>query len=316
MKDGEHIRPLAEFSAVSKWYGPVIALNNVAARLVPGTTGLVGPNGAGKSTFIKLLTGLLKPSLGDVRVRGLDAWSSAAKRHVGYCPDADAFYEEMSGRAFVRTMARLHGLPKRAAADRTQEVLEMVGMSARADRPLGSYSRGMRQRTKLAQALVHDPDFLVLDEPLNGVDPVGRLELVRLFRGLAGCGKAILISSHILDEIDALADRILFLCRGRVVASGSVGEVRAMLDDHPLRIRVTTNRAREMAARLSRLDSVRGVEFPTEQDLLLQVRRPADFFAAFGRLVVEEDFAVERLRVTDASTEAVFDYLLESALHP
>jgi len=309
-------RPLAEFSAVSKWYGPVIALNNVTLRLDPGTIGLVGPNGAGKSTFIKLLIGLLKPSLGEVRVRGIATWSAAVKSHVGYCPDVDAFYEEMSGRAFVRTMARWHGFRRRRARDRAEEVLELVGMADRADRPLGSYSKGMRQRIKLAQTLVHDPDFLVLDEPLNGVDPVGRIEFVELFRKLSDRGKAILISSHVLDEMDALADRILFLCRGRVVASGSLEEVRAMLDDHPLKVHVVTERARELAGRLLRLDSVRGVELKAAEALLLQVQRPKEFFTAFGRLVVEEDFAVERLQVVDASTEAVFDYLLEGALHP
>jgi ABC-2 type transport system ATP-binding protein len=306
----------AEFSEVSKWYGPVIALNGVSVRLGPGTTGLVGPNGAGKTTFMKLLTGLLRPSLGEVRVGNTPAWSSAAKRHIGYCPDVSGFYEELSGRTFVRTMARLRGVPRRTAADRTDEVLDLVGMSERADRSLGAYSKGMRQRIKLAQALVHDPDFLVLDEPLDGVDPVGRVELVELFGTLARSGKTVLVSSHVLDEMDALDGRILFLRRGRIVASGSLEEVRAMLDSHPLKIRVTTSRAREMAAKLISLDAVEGVDIQTDRDLLLKVRQSRNFFKVFGQIVVEEDFAVEVLRVMDTSTEAVFDYLLESTLYP
>src|SRR5262245_42491577 len=161
------------FEHVSKWYGPVIGVNQVTLELRPGITGLVGANGAGKSTLLRLATGQLRPDLGRVRVLGRDAWSAAAKRHVGYCPELDAFYEEMSGRKFVEAMARLYGFTAREARRRTEEVLEFVGMADRADRRLRGYSKGMRQRIKVAQALVHDPQLLVLDEPLSGVDPVG-----------------------------------------------------------------------------------------------------------------------------------------------
>ncbi len=302
--------PAAEFTGVSKWYGPVIAVNDVTLRLVPGITGLVGLNGAGKSTLIKLVTGQLRPSLGTVRVAGLNAWSAAAKAHVGYCPDVDAFYEEMSGRAMVRLLARLHGFARRAAAARTEQVLAQVGMTDRADRPLGSYSKGMRQRIKLAQALVHSPDLIVLDEPLNGVDPIGRVELVEMFRRLASEGKAILISSHVLEEFDKLADRILFISHGRILASGTLAQIREMLQDHPLQVRVGSTRARELAARLLGCEAVRGVEIEPSGTLLVQVSRPKSFFAALAGLVVEEQFEVQRLQVSDASTQAVFHYLM------
>ena len=307
---------LCEFDAVSKWYGPVIGLNDVTLDIEPGITGLVGHNGAGKSTLIKLLTGQLRPTLGHVRIRGHRAWSAIAKRHIGYCPDVDAFYEEMSGRAFVRTMARLHGFGARSSRERTEDVLSQVGMTDRADRPLGSYSKGMRQRIKLAQALVHDPDLLVLDEPLNGVDPVGRVELIRLFRELMTRGKAILISSHHLDEMDTLANRILFICRGRILASGSLGEIRAMLDDHPMRLRISTPRARQLATRLFALDSVQAVELNRDDELLLQVRGTKEFFGPLADVITQEGIDIERLQVIDASTEAVFDYLMESVTHP
>jgi len=305
--------PLVEFANVSKWYGPVVALNDVTLQLKPAITGLVGPNGAGKSTLFKLLTGQLRPSLGSVRVRGIDAWSAQAKSHIGYCPDIDAFYEEMSGRAFVRTMAMWHGYGKPAAGARTEEVLEQVGMADRASRPLGSYSKGMRQRIKLAQALVHDPDLIVLDEPLNGVDPVGRDDLVDLFRRLAASGKTVLVSSHVLDEMDTLADRILFICRGRILASGSLREIRDLLDDHPLHVSVTSDRTRELAARLLGLESVEGANLSGPGSLVLRVRRPTEFFQSFGQLVVQDRFEVTRLHVLDASTEAVFDYLMKEA---
>ena len=305
--------PLVEFTSVSKWYGPVVALNDVTLQLKPGITGLVGPNGAGKSTLFKLLTGQLRPSLGSVRVRGIDAWSARAKSHIGYCPDSDAFYEEMSGRAFVRSMALWHGFSRREAEKRTEEVLDQVGMTDRAGRPVGSYSKGMRQRIKLAQALVHDPDLIVLDEPLNGVDPVGRNDLVSLFRHLATAGKSVLISSHVLDEMDTLADQILFICRGRILASGSLKEIRDLLDDHPLQVRVASDRVRELAARVVAMESVEGAHLEDSKGLVLEVRRPTEFFKSFGGLVTEEGFEVTRLEVLDASTEAVFDYLMKRA---
>lgn len=307
---------LCRVDAVSKWYGPVIGLNDVTLEIEPGITGLVGHNGAGKSTLIKLLTGELHPTLGQVRIRGRRAWSASAKRHIGHCPDVDAFYEEMSGRAFVRTIARLHGFGARVARERTEDVLAQVGMADRADRPLATYSKGMRQRIKLAQALVHDPDLIVLDEPLNGVDPVGRAELIRLFRDLRDRGKAILISSHLLDEMDTLADRILFICRGRILASGSLEEIRAMLDDHPLKIRITAPQTRQLATRLLALDTVQAVELTGSDELLLQVLRAKEFYGHLADIVTQEGIDVERLRVIDASTEAVFDYLMDSVNHP
>ncbi|HZN34813.1 MAG TPA: ABC transporter ATP-binding protein [Pirellulaceae bacterium] len=309
-------QPLCRFQAASKWYGPVIGLNDLTWDLPPGITGLVGHNGAGKSTLIKLLTGQLRPSLGRVLVRGHRAWTAAARRHIGYCPDVDAFYEEMSGRAFVRMLARLHGFSSKTARERTDDVLDQVDMAERADRPLGSYSKGMRQRIKLAQALVHNPDLIVLDEPLNGVDPVGRVELIRLFRSLADRGKSLLISSHILDEMDTLADQILFICRGRMLASGSLDEIRALLDDHPLKVRIAAPRARQLAAELLRLESVRSAALESEGQLLLEVQRPKEFFGPLAAAVAEQACDVQRLQVIDASTEAIFDYLMETAKRP
>jgi ABC-2 type transport system ATP-binding protein len=314
--EGEFLQPLCQFDGVCKWYGPVIGLNDVTLDIEPGITGLVGHNGAGKSTMIRLLTGQLRPSLGRVRIRGHDAWSSAARRLIGYCPDGDAFYEEMPGRTFVRTLARLHGFSRQVAEQRTEEALASVGMSDRAHRPLGSYSKGMRQRIKLAQALVHNPELVVLDEPLNGVDPVGRVDLINLFRELARRGKAILVSSHILDEMDALADRILFICRGRVLASGTLEQIRAMLDEYPLHIRIATPNARQLATLLFDLETVQAAELESPEGVLLQVRRPKEFFGQLAETIAEHGFDLERLQVIDASTEAIFDYLMHTTVHP
>ena len=311
---------------VSKWYGPVIGVNQVTLELRPGVTGLVGSNGAGKSTLMRLITGHLRPDLGRVEVLGLDAWSAAAKRHIGYCPEVDSFYEEMSGRQFVETMARLSGYSSSEARRRTGAVLERVGMAGRAERRCAATRRACARRIKLAQALLTDPELLVLDEPLSGIDPVGRAEFIALFRELAEQGTCLLISSHELDELQKLTDHVAVMARGRIAAVGSVAQIRDRLDNHPLTVRVDVARAteeggkdrrRELAGALLRLPDVVGVELledePGEEGvgrLLVQARNPRIFFQDLTRLVLEEWFEIRRLQTLDESAEAVLGYLL------
>ncbi|MBL8796579.1 MAG: ABC transporter ATP-binding protein [Planctomycetia bacterium] len=305
------LEPPLVFERVSKWYGPVIGVNQVTLELRPGVmTGLVGSNGAGKSTLMRLATGQLKPSLGRVRIRGLDAWSAEAKRHVGYCPDVDSFYEEMSGRQFVEAMARLCGYDRGAAVRRAGAALEQVGMAGRAERRLRGYSKGMRQRIKLAQALLHDPELLILDEPLSGIDPIGRQEFVALFRHLVERGKCLLISSHELEELEKLTDHVAIMARGRIAAVGSVAQIRELLDDHPHSILIVSDQPRELAGMLLRLSDVIGVELAEDNRLVVQAKNPKRFFAEFTRLVLEENFQVEHLETLDDSTHAVLGYLL------
>ncbi len=302
--------PLLLFERVSKWYGPVIGINQVTLELRSGITGLVGSNGAGKSTLMRLATGQLRPDLGTVRVRGHDAWSAEAKRHVGYCPDSDTFYEEMSGRQFVETMARLCGYSRLEARRRTAETLELVGMADRAERRLRGYSKGMRQRIKLAQALVHDPALLILDEPLSGIDPIGRQESQVLFHKLAALGKCLLVSSHELEELEKLTDHVAVMARGRIAAVGTVSQIRDLLDDHPLSIRIAGDRPRELAGALLALDDVVGVELDDHEGLVVRARNPRGFFRALTRLVLEEAFDVHHLETLDDSTHAILGYLL------
>jgi ABC-2 type transport system ATP-binding protein len=306
-------KPLLVFHQVSKWYGAVIGLNEVTFELAPGITGLVGPNGAGKSTLMKLATGQLRPNLGRVTIRGIPTWHASARRHLGYCPEADTFYEEMSGRQFVQTMARLFGYRKAEAEARTEGALKRVGMVKRAERRLRGYSKGMRQRIKLAQALVHDPDLLVLDEPLNGVDPLGRLELDRLFRELADQGKSLLISSHQLEELERLTDRVIVVARGKVIVQGTLSAIRDLLDYQPLAIRIDSDRPRELAAALLRLPEVLGVELVDGATVIARARNPQSFFRAFNGMVLDQALDITHLETLDSSAQAILDYLLKGA---
>lgn len=305
--------PVAEFRGVTKWFGAVIGVNDVNCRLESGITGLLGGNGAGKTTLIKLLTGQLRPSLGQVEVCGVEAWLSQARRFIGYCPEADVFYEELTGRQFVRMMAGLHGMSAAEARDATERVLHEVGMSDRADRVLRGCSKGMRQRIKLAQALIHRPRLLVVDEPLNGVDPVGRRVLMDLFRQLAQQGIAVLISSHILGEMDELAERVMFMGRGRVLATGSLAEIRELFADLPLRVRIGSPSPRELAAELIGWPQVQSLDVQRERELTLQVMRPNEFFRELATAVVAGTVEIDSLETTDITAEATFQYVMNAA---
>jgi ABC-2 type transport system ATP-binding protein len=309
---------ILQFEQVTKWYGSVIGLNHVSLELRPGITGLVGANGAGKSTLLRLATGQLRPSLGRVSILGVDAWSWQAKRHVGYCPDVDVFYEEMSGREFVQTMARLCGYSSQEATRRTESILDRVGMSDRANRKLRGYSKGMRQRIKLAQALLHDPELLLLDEPLSGIDPLGRQELLALFHSLEEQGKCLLISSHELEELEKLTDRVAIMARGRIAAVGTLTEIRDLLDDQPLSIRLDCDDPRRVAARLTALPEVVGLELDpkifsrrdSSGSLILKAKNSRKFFAELTELIVTENWNVTHLEALDDSAHAILGYLL------
>jgi len=303
--------PLLLFEHVSKWYGPVLGVNQVTLELRSGITGLVGANGAGKSTLLRLATGQLRPDLGRVTVAGYDAWSWTAKRHVGYCPDADVFYEEMSGLNFVRTMARLCGYPRGEVNDRADAAIERVGMADRCDRRIAGYSKGMRQRVKLAAALIHDPALLILDEPLSGIDPIGRREFLDLFTGLAEQDKCLLVSSHELEELEKLTDHVAIMARGRIAAVGTLAQIRGLLDDHPTAVRIDLDRPRALAGLLLTLEDVVGVEVG-DTTLVVRAKNPQRFFRELTRIVLEEGHVVERLEPLDDSAHAILGYLLGS----
>lgn len=295
------------FDQATKFYGAVIGVNRFSLEIGTGVTALLGANGAGKSTLIKLASGQLRPSTGSVRVGPLAAWSTGAKRSLGYCPDSLTMYPEMTGRGFVETMARLHGFRAAEARDRTGKTIDEVGMSAWADRRIATYSLGMRQRIKLAQALVHDPPLLLLDEPFSGVDPVGRREIQDTLRRAAR-GKTVVVSTHLLDDVDLLADRVAIIARGRLIAHGALAEIRDALVDRPSTVRIVTPRARFLAGRLAADEHTRSIEI-TNDELLAKTTRSDAFFELVGELARSQDLRISTLETIDAGAEAVFGYL-------
>ncbi len=304
--------PIVELRGVSKWYGNVIGINNLTLRIPRGVTGLLGPNGAGKSTLLQLVTGQLRPSQGEVRVLGQSVWNnSALNRSLGLCPEQDAFYEWMTGWDFVHTCARLSGLDRPEARTATVRALELVRMTEHMGRAIRGYSKGMRQRTKLAQALVHDPEVLFLDEPLTGTDPVARRELMDIILRLGQDGKSVVVSSHVLHEVQAVTPNIVLLNRGRLVAEGHVRQIRDLMDKYPHRIVLVCDNYRNLAAKLVTFDDVEGLEILSqEKGLLVKTRRPDIFYGRLPALSLEDGMAIQEVYSDDDNLEAVFKYLV------
>jgi ABC-2 type transport system ATP-binding protein len=293
---------------VSRWYGNVVAVNDISFGVGAGITGLLGPNGAGKSTLLHMLAGLLRPSAGQVLIDGRPAWRDPSiYRRIGLVPEREAVHAFLTGRQFVELAARLQRLGQPAVAARA--ALDTVDLAPAADRPVGTYSKGMRQRVKIAAALVHDPSILLLDEPFNGMDPRQRLHMMDLLRTMAGEGRTILFSSHILEEVERLADGILVIHAGRLAASGDYREIRRLMTDRPNTFRVRSSDDRRLAAAFMAEPAVFGTELGDER---LTVR--ASEFSGFTRIVarVARDAGVRLLEVapTDDSLESVFAYLV------
>ncbi len=300
--------PAIELRGVSRWYGNVVAVNDVSFEVGPGVTGLLGPNGAGKSTILHMAAGFLRPSAGEVRILGEPAWRNPGiYRRLGLVPEREAVYGFLTGRQFVELAARLHRLPDPGAA--AARAIARVDMAAAADRPCGGYSKGMKQRIKIAAALVHDPQVLILDEPFNGADPRQRLHLMDLLRRMAAEGRTILYSSHILEEVERLADTVLVMVAGRLAASGDYRQIRALMTDRPHAFTVRSSDDRALAGRLLAEPAITGIAF---EDGHLEVRATALLAAARALPVAAREAGVTlyEVRPTDESLERVFAYLV------
>jgi ABC-2 type transport system ATP-binding protein len=297
---------------LSKWYGQVIGLNDVSVTVPSGITGLLGPNGAGKSTFMKLITGQLKPSKGSVAVLGEPIWQNPGLYHrIGFCPEQDAFYEHMTGLEWVAALARLHGMDDASAVAAARRALETVDLLDVADRKIGAYSKGMRQRVKLAQAIAHDPQLLILDEPLSGMDPIMRRRTIRLIKDWGRAGKSVVVSSHILHEIEAMTANIVLIHNGRIVAEGDVHQIRALIDEHPHRVSIRAGDPRALARRLLVDDEITSLRFE-DGAVIVETPRPDAFYSRLTEVAASgEAGAIEEVTSPDDNLQAVFNYLVK-----
>ena len=303
--------PIIEASHLSKWYGQVSGLNDVTVQVPPGITGLLGPNGAGKSTFMKLITGQLRPSKGDVRVLGEPIWGNPGLYfRIGFCPEQDAFYERMTGLEWITALVRLNGLGADEAAAAARRALEAVDLLEAAGKKIGAYSKGMRQRVKLAQAIVHEPELLILDEPLGGMDPIMRRRTIRLIKEWAKAGKSVLVSSHILHEIESMTSNILLINNGRILAEGNVHQIRDLIDEHPHMVFIRTDDPRALARRLL-TDDVISMRFE-ERAVTVETAKPDAFYARLTDLAASGDAGlIDEVTSPDDNLQAVFKYLVK-----
>ena len=298
-----------QLSELSKWFGAKVAVSDVTLGIGPGVTGLLGPNGAGKTTLLRLITGLQRPSSGQVSVLGSDPRENVDLfRRMGMVPEDESVYPHLTARQFVRLNAGLMRVPDPEAA--TERSLTTVELTGAADRSLAGFSKGMRQRAKVASALVADPEILILDEPLNGADPVQRASLIRLFVGLGGEGRTVVVSSHVLAEVERMATRLVAMVDGRLAAVGTVSQLREAMTDRPRLVRVDADRPRELAARLMETDGVDGIRL--HQDTIdIESSDAVGLARTLPRLAHETGIGLRRVEPTDESLESVFRYLVD-----
>jgi ABC-2 type transport system ATP-binding protein len=297
---------------LSKWYGQVSGLNDVTVTVPAGITGLLGPNGAGKSTFMKLITGQLRPSKGTVRVLGEPIWGNpSVYRRIGFCPEQDAFYDRMTGIDWVTALVRLNGMTIDVARTAAERALTAVDLMDAANKKIGAYSKGMRQRVKLAQALVHDPDLLILDEPLTGMDPIMRRRTIRQIKEWARAGKSIIVSSHILHEVESMTSNILLINNGRILAEGNVHQIRDLIDTHPHTVFIRVADPRALARTLLAEDGIISMRFEPGA-LVVETARPDAFYARVtGMAASGEAGAIDEVTSPDDNLQAVFQYLVK-----
>ena len=298
---------------ISKWYGQVLGLNDVTLNFKEGITGLLGPNGAGKSTMFKIITGQVKPSLGSASILNQSIWNNYSLwNNIGYCPEYDTFWEDLAGTDFIDYLAFLYGMSKKDVEDRRNYVLDIVGLSADAYRKIKGYSKGMRQRLKVAQALINDPEILILDEPLTGADPLAKRALINLFLDLETKGKTLIISSHVLEEMEKITDNILLIHKGRLLAEGRIEEIRSLIDKYPHNIFIATKETIKLGNRLLKENYVISVTKHLQPlGIMVQTHQPEQFYSYIAKILNEEEIEISQLTSTDDSLDAVFRYLVD-----
>ena len=304
--------PLITFGEVSRFYGEVLGINRVNLAIPPGITSLVGPNGSGKTTLMNLMAGLIRPTRGEIRVLGVPPdRPEELCRIVGYCAQFDAFPKGLTGYQFLHSFLRIRGMDEAECEERTRRALETVNLTEAAQRPVAAYSKGMRQRIKLAQAIAHDPQVVVLDEPLNGLDPMARAETIALFQDWGAKGRHVVVSSHILHEVDRISDQVILLSHGYVVAEGQIQGVRSEVKDQPMQILIRCDHPNELAARLFRQDHVVEAKIhPDGKAILLRTTDADRFYLMLNRVVLETGLEVESVAPADDDVNSVYQYLI------
>jgi len=297
---------------LSKWYGQVIGINNLTFAIEPGVTGFLGPNGAGKTTLLRLLTGQLKPSKGMVTIDGEKIWNNHHLfQHIGYCPEMDAFWKYQTGWNFVYFLLRMQGFEKKESIRKTEQAIMLVGMKEAQHKRIGGYSKGMRQRIKLAQAVAHEPRILFLDEPLNGMDPVARRLTMDLVKQWGSDGKTVVVSSHILHEVEEMTENILLINHGRLLALGNIYEIRKLIDTHPLQVTIRCDNVDVLTAKLLDFEDVKSIQFDRERNqLTVETNQPETFHERLPELALKHKIQIHSLYSPDENLQAVFDYLV------
>lgn len=305
---------LITFGEVSRFYGEVLGINRVNLAIPPGITSLVGPNGSGKTTLMNLMTGLIRPTRGDIRVLGVPPDDPQRLGPlIGYCAQFDSFPKGLTGYQFLYSFLRIRGMSEPDCRERTRAALDTVNLADAAQRPVAAYSKGMRQRIKLAQAIAHDPQVVVLDEPLNGLDPMARAETIALFQEWGAKGRHVIVSSHILHEVDRISDQVILLSHGYVVAEGQIQGVRSEVKDQPMQILVRCDQPNALAARLFLQDHVVEAKIhPDGKGILLRTTDADQFYLMLNRIVLETGMAVESVAPADDDVNSVYQYLIGS----
>lgn len=298
---------------VSKWYGEVIGISGVSSCIEPGVTGLLGPNGAGKTTLFKMMTGQIRPQTGDIRVDDMRVWNNPPVfERIGYVPASERNYDLLTGEELLIYLARLSGMSAAEARKRAGECMEEVSMTDAAHRRFGSYSKGMRQRVKFAQAILHDPDVLLLDEPLAGMDPVSRHHIVQLVQRWGERGKTIVVSSHILHEVEEMTNRIMLLNHGLLLAEGVVHEIRELIEEQPRHVKLITPDRQRLSNLMIQYPEVQTIRFgESEDELIIQTLSPDDFFPRLNTLVMEDGIDIQEVVTLDDNLQSVFEYLVQ-----
>jgi len=303
---------LITFGNVSRFYGEVLGINKVSLTIPPGITSLVGPNGSGKTTLMNLMTGLIHPTQGEISVLGISPEDPERLcRAVGYCAQFDTYPKGLTGYQFVYSFLRMFGYTHEECDQRTMASLQTVGLTEARMRPVAAYSKGMRQRVKLAQATAHDPQVVILDEPLNGLDPLARAEAIALFEQWGKAGRHVIISSHILHEVDRISDQVILLSQGYVVAEGQIQNVRGEVKDQPMQILVRCDHPSQLAAQLFQKNHVVEAKLHTDgHGLLLRTTDADGFYLLLNRIVIDSGLVVESVAPADDDVNSVYQYLI------